>query len=444
MIRAESAHAQDEADRAVLAFERAWLETASGDPAAASADAAQACRIADRLGLRLLGCAARGTLAVSAILTAAPSAGGLGELPRAAASLGALSDDELTVRPDAPLWIGWAELLLERPHDAIRHLDRAVAVSRSAGRRAIECHALVARVAALCAGDRLTVAEESADEAAQAAWLSGSAELRSHALAARCLVAARRGDLDALRRRLAASRTPVIRGWSGALAAEMIAEARLAAGDPDGCRGLLEGDAKPAGGSWSGVRRYELLARAALDAGQPEVADGWVAMAEAFAGRFESTALAATALLARAQVLVAADPAAGAKAALDAAEALDAAGLTWDAIRARCVAAKTSSGTSKRAAPADVTTLRAEHADSKSRRPSRPPIDRSGTTSLTERERQVARLVGEGLKNREIADRLYVAEKTVEMHLSRIFAKLGVSNRVGVARTLYATPIEPR
>ena len=56
---------------------------------------------------------------------------------------------------------------------------------------------------------------------------------------------------------------------------------------------------------------------------------------------------------------------------------------------------------------------------------------------LTNRQRQVAELVGEGLTNREIGARLYVTEKTVEMHLSQIFVKLGVGNRVGVVREFH-------
>ncbi|MEU7689917.1 helix-turn-helix transcriptional regulator [Microbispora hainanensis] len=452
LVRAELAHTRHEADRAILSYEQAWLETASGDPAVACDDAARACRMADRLGLRLLGCAARGTLAVAAVLSATPSAGGLGELPRAAAVLGALTDDELAARPDAPLWIGWAALLLERPHDAIRHLDRAVAVSRSTGRWAVECQALVARVMALCAGDRLAAAQESADEAAQAAWLSGSTALRSYAQAARCLVAARVGDLDTLRRRLAASGPPVVRGWPGALATEMVAEARLAAGDPDGCRSLLDiaGDDRAAGPT---VRRYELLARAALDAGRPDVASRWATAAEALAARFDSPVPAAVALLARAQVLAATDAAAeavaGAKAAFEAAATLDAAGLAWDAARARGVAEAANrcgreqpvlTGPAARPTSAtDMTAAVTEHVVTESLMPSGPPGGLPGAALLTERERQIARLVSEGLKNREIADRLYVTQKTVEMHLSRIFAKLGVSNRVGVARALYAT-----
>jgi DNA-binding NarL/FixJ family response regulator len=53
--------------------------------------------------------------------------------------------------------------------------------------------------------------------------------------------------------------------------------------------------------------------------------------------------------------------------------------------------------------------------------------------ALTKREQQVSALVGQGLGNREIARRLNISEHTVRNYLSRIFEKLGVSNRVGVA-----------
>lgn len=50
--------------------------------------------------------------------------------------------------------------------------------------------------------------------------------------------------------------------------------------------------------------------------------------------------------------------------------------------------------------------------------------------SLTEREREVIALVGEGLKNRQIAERLFVTETTVTHHLSSVFSKLEVSDRL--------------
>ena len=48
---------------------------------------------------------------------------------------------------------------------------------------------------------------------------------------------------------------------------------------------------------------------------------------------------------------------------------------------------------------------------------------------LTEREREVIRLIGEGIKNRQIAERMYISEATVRHHLTSIFAKLGVADR---------------
>ncbi|MGW0859081.1 response regulator [Streptomyces sp. NPDC002690] len=52
---------------------------------------------------------------------------------------------------------------------------------------------------------------------------------------------------------------------------------------------------------------------------------------------------------------------------------------------------------------------------------------------LTPRERQILDLIGEGLTNREIAARLFLAEKTVKNRISAILAKLGVGRRIQAA-----------
>ncbi|MGA4837605.1 response regulator [Streptomyces sp. G45] len=52
---------------------------------------------------------------------------------------------------------------------------------------------------------------------------------------------------------------------------------------------------------------------------------------------------------------------------------------------------------------------------------------------LTDREREILALVGEGLTNRQIGQRLYLAEKTVKNHISRLLAKLGVERRIQAA-----------
>ncbi|MFF0789123.1 response regulator [Streptomyces spiralis] len=52
---------------------------------------------------------------------------------------------------------------------------------------------------------------------------------------------------------------------------------------------------------------------------------------------------------------------------------------------------------------------------------------------LTDREREILDLIGEGLTNRQIGQRLYLAEKTVKNHISRLLAKLGVERRIQAA-----------
>jgi DNA-binding NarL/FixJ family response regulator len=56
--------------------------------------------------------------------------------------------------------------------------------------------------------------------------------------------------------------------------------------------------------------------------------------------------------------------------------------------------------------------------------------DSNGTKLLTKRERDVARLVSEGLTNRAISKQLGLSEHTVRNYLLRVFDKLGVSTRV--------------
>jgi DNA-binding NarL/FixJ family response regulator len=63
---------------------------------------------------------------------------------------------------------------------------------------------------------------------------------------------------------------------------------------------------------------------------------------------------------------------------------------------------------------------------------------RNGCDRLTPREREVLALLAQGLRNRDIACRLGIAEKTVRGHLTAIFDHLGVSGRIQAA--LWAQP----
>jgi two-component system nitrate/nitrite response regulator NarL len=57
---------------------------------------------------------------------------------------------------------------------------------------------------------------------------------------------------------------------------------------------------------------------------------------------------------------------------------------------------------------------------------------RRAAAALTDREREIVRLVAAGLCNRAIAERLDVAEGTIKMHLHNIYRKLGVSGRMAL------------
>ncbi len=62
---------------------------------------------------------------------------------------------------------------------------------------------------------------------------------------------------------------------------------------------------------------------------------------------------------------------------------------------------------------------------------------RARLARLTEREREVAKAVSEGLTNAEIADRLHLGVATVKTHVGALFSKLDVTNRVQIARCLH-------
>lgn len=62
-----------------------------------------------------------------------------------------------------------------------------------------------------------------------------------------------------------------------------------------------------------------------------------------------------------------------------------------------------------------------------------PPI------ALTSRERDIVRLVARGLRNQEVAQKLFISEETVKTHLNNVFRKLNIRDRVEL--TLYAVRV---
>jgi DNA-binding NarL/FixJ family response regulator len=80
------------------------------------------------------------------------------------------------------------------------------------------------------------------------------------------------------------------------------------------------------------------------------------------------------------------------------------------------------------------------------KRLSSPSPDDARLASLTAREREVLDLIGQGLTNRQIGERMYLAEKTVKNYVSGLLAKMGMERRteaaVFVARREAAQPAD--
>jgi len=81
--------------------------------------------------------------------------------------------------------------------------------------------------------------------------------------------------------------------------------------------------------------------------------------------------------------------------------------------------------------PSVTRTLLAHVGDGRASDRRRSAVDR--LTALSEREREVAIAVGSGASNAEVAASLFMSEATVKAHVSRLFAKLDVTNRVQIA-----------
>jgi DNA-binding CsgD family transcriptional regulator len=396
----------------------ACIELGDGRTAQAAGHAGQALSLADRHQTPMPRLGALGVLtAAECFAGEAPAAAR--RLSAAAALFGRATDAELAAQADGALWIAWSEVFLDRWSAALEHFDRLASICRATSHYLALSQALAGRVLLLCETGQLAAAAAAASEAIDVARASGGDQLRANALALQYLVAARTGRQDLLRRYAADPAPPAAGGWFAALAAAMRAESCLARDDPEGCIALAAesgGPELPAVGPWLRIGWYELLTRAALAAGRPDAAHDWARRAEAQSDRAVCPGRAGLALLARAQVL-AARPAAAARTAAAAATALRSAGMLADAARAQAIAGP---GRLPDQRPADR--RRGDQAA------------RTGLAALTRRERQVAELVSEGLRNREIAARLFVTEKTVEMHISHVFGKLGVPNRAGVVR----------
>ncbi len=382
------------------------------------------------------------------------------EVAAAGERIDGLDDAGLAAHLDAGFWLGVAEIHLGRYADAIRHLTRGLDIARRTGQgyMLVQLHSALGSTLVLTG--RLDEARQQALEGVEVARLSGVANLIGWAQAAFAWSALRRGELEdavaageEVERLIKDMATPPMTAGVCALA-----EARVEAGSPEpGRDGLLTayGGAElpgiePVFRPWA----YELLTRAELAMGEVDAAARWAARSRDQAALLGLGRDAAWALTAHGLVELARGNAADAGArAQEAARLADESASPIHAGRARIVAGDAlARGVDREAAAA---TLEAAHRElgrcgaaryrdeaeemlrelgRRVRRRGGPHRAGSGVSALTERELEVTKLVAERLTNREIAERLFLSEKTVERHLSRIFKKLGAASRVEVAR----------
>lgn len=456
LLRELSRMADPEAAAAAwLKFELASSELANGNPAASRMWAGQSLATAGQHGANALRAAILALMAIAQLFCAEPPAA-TSCLNEAASLLDGLLDCELAECLDAAAWVGWGEIFLERQADAMRHLDRGLALANATGHDLLISPLLVGRALVLCMTGRLDDASACGQDALEMALITGSSEQGVSAMAARCWILTWLGETDASLHAGAFAVEQLACGASAGLtafAAQMVAESRLTAGDHEGCLALVDVTSGPplTADPWSMVGWCELLTRAELAAGRPDAAASWAARAEVAAARLGLAGRTGLALLARAQVQAARAQADGPELALAARDALYAADMVLDALRARVVAGRAL------AARGDIDLAAAElkcaytgfdacgarllarralserHRLSATASRGNKTTRRDGLAWLSRREAQIASLVAEGLTNRRIAQRLFVTEKTIEMHMSNIFIKLGVPSRAAVA-----------
>lgn len=442
---------------AVLKFRLASASLLGGDFAAGATWATQAVAALQQHRDRPFQAAALAVLALAGSFTgqALPS---LAHGSEAGALVDGLPDGELARRPAAALWVGWSELYaLERYDDAVRHLSRGLAVARSTGQAHIVPHLLAGLARAHAMAGRLGEAASLVEDALEATLLLASDEGHSIVLTVQSVVAAAAGDLElALRAgEQAVNAAGLTRNLFSSIALVTLAWARLEADD---AYGAIEAALAAGGGpELRNLGRqlrpeaYELLVQAELRCGSRSAAEAWAERAEATAAALGSSGSKGFALLARAHVLLSSNPAGAGECAQAAAAAFDEVGNRIAGGRAHLLA-----GVARGAAGEDVTAsaalaraealfetcgarrLHEQVVDARRRLERQAPREgqratAGGLPALTPREREVAGLVSQGYTNQKIARELSVSTKTVETHLSRIFAKLGVSSRAAVA-----------
>ncbi|TDC65400.1 LuxR family transcriptional regulator [Actinomadura sp. GC306] len=376
----------------------------------------------------------------------------------------AASDRDFADCLDCFAWLVFAETFLGMYDSAVRHAERLVSISRATGQTFILGYILAGQSRVLAVLGRMAEAAAVADEATAVGRDLRSPEVLAYGLIQQCLTASWMGDHD---RALQAGDEAVANDtgsgeWWTHMAHVARALAIIGAGRSDeGAEALVAacGDGTQGLDFGTLVICAETLASVRAAQGDHADAANWAEIAEAIANP-ALTGDVGLARLARAHAVRAADPAGAAALACEAAGLLAKAGRRPEAGRAELAAGIAHAAAGDRSAARErlraaadtfeACGMRGLHAQAarEQRRlgvrvavPGRPGAPGKGDTEkppfgLSPREHEIALLVAEGLGNQQIAERLYLSVRTVETHLSRVFAKIGVSSRVGVATAM--------
>jgi DNA-binding CsgD family transcriptional regulator len=403
-----------------------------------------------------------------ALVVTATALSGLGaqwEADRAAsdAALGeaesgyaALPDEALAGRLDTALWLGWGQMLTERFAGAERTLRRSVDVAERLGQARLLSILTALRSLNLTNSLELDESLRMSEIGEERARLAGQHSPLFWALWSRVLVKRMAGEQAEAERAAAEALDliPRLEPDRGVLAGMCNFAALHVESDPERCARDMTAVGGPlleqADTTWvTWLLRQLVLALVSL--GRIDEAERCALRSVEHAAAFGLPVGACRAATAHAEVLTARGEAGRAVAlALGAVAAVDRIEAVRDAVESRLTAGRALAAADRRdeavamfqRAAADAGRAGAmlfhdsaarelrrigSRLSAETRRAAR------GTAELTDRERDIAGLVAAGRSNKEVAASLFLSEKTIEHHLSRIYAKLGVRSRVELA-----------